>query len=77
MAFSRIRLNMGTNTGDARFRSFAERYFVTRSQFFRQDPRGLAEDTWLCILDAKRAYKLIKGVSYNAENGGLPEDQGV
>lgn len=47
---------------DQRFRSFCERYLVTRSEFFRKDPDGLAEDTWTCILDAKRAYALIRRV---------------
>lgn len=63
--------NMGVETprSNARFRSFCERYVVTRSEFFRQDPEGLAEDTWSCILDAKRAYSLIRRTSI-----GLGED---
>lgn len=58
---------------DQRFRSFAERYLVTRSNFFRQDPNGMAEDTYTCILDARRAYALIKrvGMGVGEEN---PED---
>lgn len=52
-------------TSNLRFRSFCERYMVTRSEFFRRDPEGLAEDTWNCILDARRAYKLIGQVGLN------------
>lgn len=67
------RVNMGVgetkSKSNARFRSFCERYVVTRSEFFRQDPEGLAEDTWSCILDAKRAYSLIRRTSI-----GLGED---
>lgn len=48
---------------DQRFRSFAERWVVTRSHLFRQDPQGLAEDMWACTLDAKRAYGMIRQVS--------------
>lgn len=56
---------------DQRFRSFAERYLVARASFFRQDPKGLAEDTWTCILDAKRAYQMIErtGQNINPEDG--------
>jgi hypothetical protein len=56
---------------DQRFRSFAERYLVARAQFFRQDPKGLAEDTWSCILDAERAYRMIErtGQHINPEDG--------
>lgn len=54
---------------DQRFRSFCERYFVARATFFRQDPIGLAEDTWSCILDAKRAYAMIKYQGFQIEPG--------
>lgn len=47
---------------DQRFRSFAERFIVTRSHLFRPD--AIAADTWACILDAQRAYKMIKLVGY-------------
>lgn len=55
---------------DPRWRSFCERYFVARAGFFRQDPNGLAEDTWTCILDAKRVYAMIKRTGENID----PED---
>lgn len=55
---------------DQRFRSFCERYLVARAHFFRQDPQGLVEDTWSCILDAKRAYAMIRRTGENLE----PED---
>lgn len=55
---------------DQRFRSFAERYMIARANYFRQDPEGLAEDTWTCILDAKRAYAMIARTGENIE----PED---
>ena len=57
-----------TKQSNLRFRSFAERYMVTRSEFFRQDPDGLAADTWQCILDARRAYKLIGQVGLNVDD---------
>lgn len=55
---------------DQRFRSFAERYLIARAHFFRQEPEGLAEDQWSCILDAKRAYRMIQRTGENIE----PED---
>lgn len=55
---------------DARFRSFAERFMIARAHLFRADSEGLAEDTWSCILDAKRAYSMIKRTGENIE----PED---
>ena len=55
---------------DLRFRSFAERYLIARASYFRLDPSGLAEDTWSCILDAKRAYRMIQRTGENIE----PED---
>lgn len=55
---------------DQRFRSFAERYMIARAHLFRADPEGLAEDTWSCILDAKRAYAMIARTGFNIE----PED---
>lgn len=51
---------MGSGASDMRFRSFAERFLVTRSHLFRTDPDGLARDTWNCVLDAQRAYKMIR-----------------
>lgn len=62
---------------DARFRSFAERYLVTRSHLFRTDPSGLTEDTWLCVLDARRAYRLVKNVSFHADEDIGPQDQEI
>ena len=47
-------------SSDQRFRSFAERYLIERVRMFRPDK--IDEDTWACILDAKRAYKQIKAV---------------
>lgn len=58
----------GRLQSNMRFRSFCERYFVTRSAFFRQDPQGLTEDTWACILDAKRAYKLMGQVALHVDD---------
>jgi hypothetical protein len=52
---------------DARFRSFAERFMIARAHLFRADPPGLAEDTWTCILDAKRAYHMIERTGQNIE----------
>lgn len=57
-------------TSDVRFRSFAERFMIARAHLFRTDPVGLAEDTWCCIMDAKRAYSMIKRTGENIE----PED---
>ena len=51
-----------------RFRSFAERYLVTRSAFFRTDDAGLQEDMWKCMLDAKRIYKMIGEVGLNVDD---------
>lgn len=51
---------------DQRFRSFAERYLIERAGTFRAD--NIAADTWQAILDAKRAYNMIKEVGRNAEN---------
>lgn len=55
---------------DQRFRSFAERWMVARAHLLRADPDGLLEDTWSAILDARRAYTMIKSVGENIE----PED---
>lgn len=49
---------------DQRFRSFAERFLVTRSSLFSTDPDQLAKDTWECIQNARRAYMMIKAVGY-------------
>ena len=51
---------------DQRFRSFAERFMIERASTFRPDKIG--EDTWTCILDAKRAYKQIEAVGRTVEN---------
>jgi hypothetical protein len=51
---------------NARFRSFAERYLIERAGQFRQE--HLAEDTWACILDAKRAYNMIGQVGRTVED---------
>lgn len=61
-------INPNPQSSNARFRSFAERFLVTRSEFFRRDPEGLAEDTWTCILDAKRAYNKIRQVGMGVED---------
>jgi hypothetical protein len=45
---------------DQRFRSFAERFMIERASTFRAD--HIDEDTWKCILDAKRAYKQIEAM---------------
>lgn len=55
---------------DQRFRSFAERWMVARAHLLRADPDGLLEDTWSAVLDARRAYTMIKSVGENIE----PED---
>ena len=55
---------------DQRFRSFAERYMIARAHLFRVPDTELAEDTWQCILDAKRAYAMIARTGQNIE----PED---
>ena len=47
---------------DTRFRSFAERFMVERAKFFRADAKGLQEDIWKCVLDAKSAYAMIERV---------------
>jgi hypothetical protein len=52
---------------DARFRSFAERFMIARAHLFRNDPVGLQEDTWECIMDAKRAYRMIERTGQNIE----------
>jgi hypothetical protein len=43
-----------------RFRSFAERYLLTRSHLFKQG-REL-EDAHACVLEARTVYKIIGGV---------------
>lgn len=48
---------------DMRFRSFVERYVCARAQFFRVPPEEHAEDMWLCLQDAKRAYTMIRRAS--------------
>lgn len=55
---------------DQRFRSFAERYVVARAHLFRPDPDGHAEDQWVCLLDARRAYSLARRMSQHLD----PED---
>lgn len=52
-----------------RFRSFAERYMVERATHFRAE--HIAEDTWACLMDARRAYDMIKRVGFNVldDNG--------
>lgn len=59
---------MQAKPSNQRFRSFAERWIVTRSEGFRKDPDGMAEDTWNCILDAKRAYAMIKQVGRGVDD---------
>lgn len=49
---------------DTRFRSFAERFVAARCHLFRQEQ--IAEDTWACIKDAERAYKMVRMVGFNA-----------
>ncbi len=62
--------NTPRKQSDQRFRSFAERYLVARAGYLRQDPQGLAEDQWSCILDAKRVYQMIERTGQNIQ----PED---
>jgi hypothetical protein len=52
--------SVSARQSDQRFRSFAERFMIERASTFRQDK--IDEDTWKCILDAKRAYKQIEAV---------------
>ena len=47
----------------ARFRSFAERYMISRAHNFRVDHEE--EDQWNCILNAKSAYNKIARVGAN------------
>jgi hypothetical protein len=47
-----------SSDGYSRFRSFAERFLIERASTFRTD--HMAEDTWQCVQDAKRAYGLIR-----------------
>jgi hypothetical protein len=60
--------NQTKKQSNLRFRSFAERYLVTRSAFFRKDAAGLQEDMWSCILDAKTIYKTIGEVGLNVDD---------
>ena len=55
---------------DTRFRSFAERWLVARAHLLTPDPMRLAEETWQGIMDAKRAYNMIRSAGENIE----PED---
>lgn len=55
---------------DSRFRSFAERWMVARAHLLTPDPLRLAEETWQGIMDAKRAYNMIRSAGENIE----PED---
>lgn len=48
---------------DSRFRSFAERYVISRAPFFRLGFE--AEDGWSCLMDAKRLYKMIERTGVN------------
>lgn len=52
---------------DTRFRSFAERWMVARAHMLTADPAFLAEDTWRAIMDAKRAYNMIRSAGENIE----------
>lgn len=52
---------------DTRFRSFAERWVVARAHLITPDPHKVAEDTYCHILDAKRAYAMIRAVGENIE----------
>lgn len=55
---------------DPRFRSFAERYLVTRSAFFRVGFE--VEDAWKCMLDAKTIYKMGARLGHHVD----PDDLG-
>lgn len=55
---------------DTRFRSFAERWMVARAHLMTPDRERLAEETWLAIMDAKRAYNMIRSAGENID----PED---
>lgn len=61
-------VKMGGAPSDSRFRSFAERYIISRAPFFRVGFE--AEDGWACLMDAKRLYKMIDraGTSVNIES---------
>lgn len=54
---------------DPRFRSFAERYIITRSAMFR--PGHEAEDSWNCLLDAKRIYAMVRRTGESILDSGL------
>lgn len=55
---------------DTRFRSFAERWMVARAHLMTPEPERLAEETWQAIMDAKRAYNMIRSAGENID----PED---
>jgi len=55
----------GPMPSDQRFRSFAERFLIERAGTFRAD--HIAEDTWLCVQDAKRAYNMIAQAGRNGD----------
>lgn len=55
---------------NARFRSFAERFVVTRSEGFSTDPAQMQQDIWQSILDARVAYDKIKEVSRGVRDDG-------
>ena len=61
---------LNKNKADPRFRSFAERYVIARTEFFRNDPDGHAADLWTAMLNARRAYSLIRRMSQHLD----PED---
>lgn len=52
---------------DDRFRSFAERYVLTRSHLWPEDPDEWQKAMYAAILDARVAYNTIKKVGFNAE----------
>lgn len=56
---------------DPRFRSFVERYVIERARLFRADPDGHNEDLWTAMLDAKRAYSLIRRMGQHLETEDL------
>lgn len=67
------RAQMGTETDEQRFRSFAERYMIERASTFRGGHEE--EDQWTCMLSAKSAYKKIAAMGRGLvqENKALEE----
>lgn len=52
---------MAGEPDDQRFRSFAERYVITRAATFRVGHE--VDDGWAAVLDARQLYKAIRTAS--------------